>query len=151
MREAARSLFTHMAVAVRPGHDPGFILSGFLLIISFMSAGLNAMAPGQEPDNIYCKSSIKRLYVWTSSLVQTYRHLIGPPSYETNCFAVCPKSYAQQGKRSDCRIHGGDCESMASPCGAIDFYSFGGGSHAAMAVYCHSSEGTVISRVRVKK
>ena len=37
------------------------------------------------------------------------------------------------------------------PYGAIDFYSFGGGSHAAMAVYCHSSEGTVISRVRVKK
>ena len=49
------------------------------------------------------------------------------------------KSYAQQGKRSDCRIHGGDCESMASPCGAIDFYSSGGGSHAAMAVYLKSS------------
>ena len=27
---------------------------------------------------IYCKSSIKRLCGWTSSLVQTYRHLIGP-------------------------------------------------------------------------
>ena len=53
MREAARSLFTHMAVIRRPGHDPGYILSGSLLIISFMSAGLNAMAPGQEPDNIY--------------------------------------------------------------------------------------------------
>ena len=50
---AARSLFTHMAVIRRPGHDPGYILSGSLLIISFMSAGLNAMAPGQESDSFY--------------------------------------------------------------------------------------------------
>ena len=49
------------------------------------------------------------------------------------------KSYAQRSKRSDCRIHGGDCGSMASPCGAIDFYSLDGGSYAAVAVYCKSS------------
>ena len=30
-------------------------------------------------DVFYSKSSIKRLCGWTSSLVQTYRHLIGPP------------------------------------------------------------------------
>ena len=87
---------------------------------------------------IYCKSSIKRLRGWACSHAQTCRHLIGPP---------CMRQKATRSKASGAIVEymvalTNRCavwESMASPCGAIDFYSSGGGSHAAIAVYLKSS------------
>ena len=50
--QECREIVTAIKFLVEEG-SYRYILSGSLLIISFMSAGLNAMAPGQEPDNNY--------------------------------------------------------------------------------------------------